>query len=78
MLVEAKQTKVCQHCKNTGIKWQDEEFNLSASTWCSCPVGEEKQRLVSETIRQSVTKGRWFSPLAVFKRESVGLKAQGT
>ena len=55
---ELNQTKACQHCKNTGIKGQDAEFNLSASTWCVCPIGEEKQRLVSETVRRSVAKGR--------------------
>jgi len=66
MLTEAKQTKGCQDCKNTGIR-QEEGFNLSASTWCSCPIGEEKQRLVSETVQKSVAKGRWFSPLAFFK-----------
>ena len=34
-----------------------EEFGLNASTWCLCPIGEEKHRLVSETVRRLLAKG---------------------
>jgi hypothetical protein len=45
---------MCQDCKNTGIKRQDEEFGLDASVWCTCPIGEEKMRLVIHSIPRSL------------------------
>lgn len=37
------QGNVCQDCNNCGIKRQNEEFYLDASTWCQCLTGEEKR-----------------------------------
>jgi hypothetical protein len=48
---------VCEDCKNTGII-QSEEFALNASTWCGCPIGEEKRRRVAEIVERSRKKGR--------------------
>jgi hypothetical protein len=57
MSIEPMQIKACEHCKNTGIKRQG-GFNLDASTWCGCPVGEERRRRVAEIVSRSVKKGR--------------------
>ena len=50
------QVNVCQDCKNTGIKWQGEDFGLDGSTWCVCPVGEAKRRRVAEVVERSLKK----------------------
>ena len=48
---------MCLDCKNTGIKWHGESFNLDASTWCLCPVGESKYLKVAEIVARSLKKG---------------------